>query len=157
MNKSYLDQNEVAQLEEAATNLRDRLLIRLLFRLGCRISEVLEITTDDIDFKQSTVTVKQTKTKIILLCPDCNSKLNKNSKFCPKCGIEITKAVKQEKEQCTCRRIPLDKASFSILKKFIDGNGPVNNNGKLYLFVINRHRAWQIIKECAEKAGCRSW
>ncbi len=140
-------------MEEAATNLRDRLLIRLLFHLGCRISEVLELTSNDIDFTQSTVTFKQTKTKTILSCPDCKTRLNKSSKFCPRCGIEITKAVKQEKEQCTCRRIPLDKASFSMLKEFIDGNGPVNKDGKLYLFGINRHRAWQIVTRCAEKAG----
>jgi integrase/recombinase XerD len=153
MSKIYLEFDDIEKLEETATNLRDRLLIRLLFHLGCRVSEVLEITTDDIDFKQRTVIIQDLKTRTKLSCPYCKTRLNKNSKFCPKCGIEITKAVKQEKEQCTCRRIPLDKVSFSMLKKFIDGNGQVNKDGKLYLFGINRHRAWQIIKECADKAG----
>ncbi|MBN1189463.1 MAG: tyrosine-type recombinase/integrase, partial [Dehalococcoidales bacterium] len=30
--------------------------------------------------------------------------------------------------------------------------GPVSQNGKRYLFGINRHRAWQIVKECAVRA-----
>ena len=50
MAKVYLDREEVELLEQAATNLRDRLLIKLLFHLGCRISEALALTVPDIDF-----------------------------------------------------------------------------------------------------------
>ena len=32
--RAYLEPDEMARLEESATNLRDRLLIRLLFHLG---------------------------------------------------------------------------------------------------------------------------
>ena len=34
MSRAYLEMNEVQQLEAAATYLRDKLLIRLLFHLG---------------------------------------------------------------------------------------------------------------------------
>ncbi len=40
---SYLEPQEVMELEEAAEYLRDKLLIRLLFHLGYRISEALGI------------------------------------------------------------------------------------------------------------------
>jgi len=49
MAKSYLEANEIESLERASTNLRDRLLIRLLFHLGCRVSEALALTVEDID------------------------------------------------------------------------------------------------------------
>ncbi len=49
--KSYLDPGEVKLLEEAAVQLRDSLLIHLLFRLGCRVSEALALTAQDIDFE----------------------------------------------------------------------------------------------------------
>jgi integrase/recombinase XerD len=39
MAKAYLEPAEIEKLEEAAQFLRDRLLIRLLFHLGCRVSE----------------------------------------------------------------------------------------------------------------------
>ena len=39
--RAYLELDEIARLEESTDNLRDRLLIRLLFHLGCRISEAL--------------------------------------------------------------------------------------------------------------------
>jgi len=40
-----------------------------------------------------------------------------------------------------------------MLKDYIRCGGPVLQDGKRLIFGINRHRAWQIIKECAEKAG----
>lgn len=55
--KTYLDPNEIEQLENAATNLRDKLLIRILFHLGCRISEALAIEVKDIDFKRGTINI----------------------------------------------------------------------------------------------------
>ena len=56
-------------MERADTCLRDRLLIRLLFRLGCRVSEVLAIKVSDINFTDGTVTVLHLKMRIRLLCP----------------------------------------------------------------------------------------
>jgi integrase/recombinase XerD len=37
MAKAYLEPEEVTKLEEMAVYLRDKLFIRLLFRLGCRV------------------------------------------------------------------------------------------------------------------------
>ena len=48
--KTYLEPKEIEQMEQSAEYLRDKLLVRLLFRLGCRISEALGITVSDIDF-----------------------------------------------------------------------------------------------------------
>jgi integrase/recombinase XerD len=91
MTKAYLEIEEVEKLERAATNLRDRLLIRLLFRLGCRISEALALEVKDIDFAQGTVTIQHLKSRIKLSCSQCGARLGKHHSFCPKCGIEIHK------------------------------------------------------------------
>jgi len=40
-----------------------------------------------------------------------------------------------------------------MLKDYIKRGGPVNQEGKQFIFGINRHRAWQIVRECAERAG----
>jgi integrase/recombinase XerD len=153
MSKVYLEPEEIKKLESAAQYLRDRLLIRLLFHLGCRVSEVLGIIVDDIDFNQGTVTIQHLKIRAKLSCPHCKARLNKTSKFCPGCGLEVATAITKEQENRRFRRIPLDESSLSILKIFVEHNGPVLKNDKSYLFGINRHRAWQIITECAEKAG----
>lgn len=69
--KAYLEIKETEQLENAATCLRDRLLIRILSRLGCRISEALALRVDDIDFIQGSVTVEHLKSRIKVSCPRC--------------------------------------------------------------------------------------
>ena len=51
------------------------------------------------------------------------------------------------------RTLPLDRDTLEMLKDYIGRGGPVKRNDKLLIFGINRHRAWQVIKECAEKAG----
>jgi len=84
--KTYLDQDELEKLEAAAANGRDRLLIRLLVRTGCRISEELGISIDDIDFTQHAITIQHLKTRIGLTCSKCGAKLGKIHRFCPKCG-----------------------------------------------------------------------
>lgn len=67
--KAYLEQSEVEQLEKAATCLRDKLLIRLLFRIGCRISEALALRVEDIDFARGTVTIQHLKARLKFSCP----------------------------------------------------------------------------------------
>mgnify|MGYP000681001888 CR=1 FL=1 len=48
---------EIELLEKAATSLRDRLLVRLLARLGCRVSEATALTVQDINLKKGIVTI----------------------------------------------------------------------------------------------------
>jgi len=153
MLKTYLEPTEIERLEEAAQFLRDKLLIRLLFHLGCRISEALGITVSDIDFNQGTVTIRHLKTRINLTCPLCGARLSKSHRFCPGCGLEINKAITQEKEHTRFRTLPVDENTLSMLKEYVRRNGPVSQNGKKFLFGINRHRAWQIVRDCARRAG----
>jgi integrase/recombinase XerD len=61
MSEAYLEIADVEKLEQASTNMRDRLLIRLLFRLGCRVSEALALTVKDIDYRRGTVTIEHLK------------------------------------------------------------------------------------------------
>ena len=51
------------------------------------------------------------------------------------------------------RTIPIDSNTLEMLRDYIRRGGPVSQSGKKLIFGINRHRAWQIIRECAEKAG----
>ena len=47
----------------------------------------------------------------------------------------------------------MDGDTLKMLRDYIDRGGPVSTNGKQLLFGINRHRAWQIVRDCAERAG----
>ena len=151
--KAYLEPIEVEKLELAAEFLRDKILIRLLWRLGCRISEVLGITVENIDFNQGTITIKHLKARIKLSCPQCSARLGKMHKFCPVCGSKVEQAVAQEQEHHRYRALPVDNETLALLREYINRGGSVPKRGKRLLFSLSRHRAWQIIKDCAEKAG----
>lgn len=64
--RAYLEMYETELLENAATCMRDKLLIRLLARLGCHVSEALALEVKDIDFLQATVTIEHLKSHIRL-------------------------------------------------------------------------------------------
>lgn len=40
-----------------------------------------------------------------------------------------------------------------MLEDYIMKGGPLRRDGKFLIFGINRHRAWQIVGECAKRAG----
>ena len=90
--KAYVEPDEVALMEQAASNLRDKLLIRLLFHLGCRISEALAIGVEDIDFIKGTVTIVHLKRRVNFSCASCGAKLGLSHTFCPKCGVKVDEA-----------------------------------------------------------------
>jgi len=151
--KTYLEPSEISLLENETTNLRDRLLIKLLFHLGCRISEALALKVEDIDFRKGTVTIKHLKARLKLLCTGCGQRLGRSHTFCPKCGIKVEKAQVEQLERRRQRVLPIDADTLSMLKEYIRRGGPVLRDGKKLIFGINRHRAWQVVKECAERAG----
>jgi integrase/recombinase XerD len=151
--RAYLELDDVARLEKSANNLRDRLLIRLLFHLGCRISEALALNVGDIDFTQGTITIIHLKTRLKLSCIQCGQRLGRSHTFCPKCGGKIEKAQAEQQERHRQRILPTDSESLKMLKEYVRRGGPVVKDGKRLIFGINRHRAWQIVKECAKKAG----
>jgi len=152
MTKVYLEANDIESIERAATNMRDKLLVRLLFHLGCRISEALSLSIEDIDFDKGTITIQHLKSRIKLACPQCGTRLGKRHAFCPKCGATVKEAVAKEQEHRRVRTLPLDSDTLEMLGDYIKRGGPVKREGKMLIFGINRHRAWQIVGECADRA-----
>jgi len=151
--KSYLEPWEVKKMEEAATCFRDKLLIRILFRLGCRVSEALALTKEDIDLAKGLISIIHLKRPQRLSCPGCQSRLGKAHRFCPGCGKKVYEALRREQEHRSMRTLPIDTETLDMLKSYIRRGGTVSRNGKKLIFGTNRHRAWQIVRECAERAG----
>lgn len=151
--KPYLEFEEALALANAATNLRDQLLIRLLLHTGCRISEALALKVDDIDFANSTITIKHLKASLRLSCSKCGARLSRNAAFCPGCGEKVAEAVASQKEHRRQRIIPIDRDTIELLRGYIKRGGAVEKGGKKVIFGITRHRAWQIVKDCAERTG----
>jgi integrase/recombinase XerD len=152
--KTYLDQSDIELMEQAASCQRDLLLIRVLSHLGCRISEALALKLEDIDFKQSTVTILHLKRSIKSSCPTCKSRLGNRHQFCPGCGLKVSETIRGRQEKRRIRVLPVDDTTLEMTKGYIDALSPID--GKSHLFNINRHRSWQIVRDCARRAGLPS-
>jgi len=146
--KAYLEPEDVKHLEEAAVTSRDRLLIRLLFRLACRISEALAVCVGDVDFARGTITILHLKRRAKLSCTRCRARLGKRHHFCPECGEETSATATQQLEHRRVRTLPLDSDTLNMLANFIETEAKTN-----LIFDINRHRAWQIVRDCSRRAG----
>jgi integrase/recombinase XerD len=151
--KTYLDLRDVELMEKCADSARDRLLVRLLFRLGCRVSEVLNLKVGDMDYENATITILHLKTRPKLTCPACNASLARRHRFCPECGKEIGQIISSERKQKRIRVLPVDENTLNLLKEYFARNKPVSADNTWPVFRINRHRAWQIVRDCAKRAG----
>jgi integrase/recombinase XerD len=150
--KAYLAPAEIEMMERVASCLRDRLLIRILFRLGCRVLEALALKVSDIDFERGTVTILHLKTRIRLSCPKCKARLGRRHQFCPECGEAVNKARKRQQEHRRIRTLPAYRDTIEMLRDHIDSNQATSHDDSVPLFGLNRHRAWQIIRDCARRA-----
>ena len=151
--KTYLEPGEISLLENSTSNMRDKLLVRVLFHLGCRISEALGLAIEDIDFKHGTVTIQHLKANLHLSCPDCGQRLGRSHMFCPRCGIKVLNARAEHQEHRRQRALPVDSETLHMLSEYARRGGPILRDGRRLIFGINRHRGWQIITECAQRAN----
>jgi integrase/recombinase XerD len=156
MPKAYLDPKDVEQLEAQAKYLRDKILIRLLFRLGCRVSEALAIAVEDIDFTRGTVNIVHLKTRINLACPACGARLTRISIYCGQCGIKVDRAIAEQRSYHRMRTLILDEDTLAMIREYIERGGPTLRDGRHLLIEIGRNQAWLSVSRCAREAGLDS-
>jgi len=148
--RAYLEPEDVDEMETQATCLRDRLLVRLLFRLGCRVSEVLALRVQDIDFTEGTVTILHLKSRLKLSCPNCRTSLGRKHLFCPRCGTEVTEVSRFQQNHRRVRTLPIDASTLTMLEDYLAAEALRDNHERIFRF--NRHRAWQIVRDCGRRA-----
>ena len=156
--KEYLVPEDTSLIEDAALCLRDKLLIRLLRRLGCRVGEVLGLEVKHIDFVKRQVRIEHEKERISLYCPYCNEggekiRLSKKDKFCPNCTKPVEHTIAKKTSVRRLRKLPVDKDTLELVHKYIKGGGVTEVNSKKLLFARTRQWAWGVVKNCAERAG----
>ncbi|MBA7597501.1 Tyrosine recombinase XerD [subsurface metagenome] len=143
---------EVERLIAVASNPRDRAFIALLARTGCRISEVIELKTSEIDFKREMLTIVHLKERTKLKCPHCGESLGKKHLFCPGCGNKIGEALREKIQKHRQRTIPIDSATLRLLDEYLQWRRQFPYRGPL-VFPFTRQRGWQLVERIGRRAG----
>ncbi|NVM23452.1 MAG: tyrosine-type recombinase/integrase [Desulfobacterales bacterium] len=123
--KGYLEAPEVERLIAAATNRRDALLVRIPWRSGIRVSELIGIKVPDIDFKGRAILIK------------------------------IQKQRKRDGKTIERRRlIPIDQGTLDMVREYLEWRKQFPYKGDL-LFPITRQRVDQIFWRLGRRAGIK--
>jgi len=121
--KAYLEAHAVIKILDLAKNLRNKLLVRIPWCTGIRVSEMNSLSVQDIDFENRALIIKIQKKR----------RRNGNT---------------QERR----RVVPVDRITLSMIKDYLEWRKQFGYNGDL-LFPISRQRINQIYWQLGRKAG----
>lgn len=79
--------------------------------------------------------------------------MGRRHQFCPGCGAQVGEATKRQQERRRIRVLPVDRDTLEMLKNYITDMPSNGDSGSALVFNLNRHRAWQIVRDCARRAG----
>ena len=123
--KAYLEPDQVDRLIAAATNIRDALLVRIPWRTGIRVGELISIKESDIDFESKAITIK------------------------------VQKMRKRDGKEIERRRvIPIDQGTLDLIREYLEWAKQFPYTGDL-LFPMTRQRVGQILRKLGRRAGIR--
>jgi integrase len=121
--KAYLAPKQVERLFTVATNPRDVLLVRIPWRTGIRVSELIGLRISDIDFDSRALVIKVQKMR-------------------KKDGKTIEKR----------RMVPIDQGTLDMIREYLQWREQFSYKGDL-LFPITRQRVNQIFWKLGRRAG----
>ena len=123
--KGYLEPEQVEKLIAVAANPRDALLVRISWRTGIRVSELIGIRVQDIDFDNRALVIK------------------------------VQKMRKRDGKTIERRRVvPIDGGTLNMIKEYLNWRRQFPYKGDL-LFPITRQRVDQIFWKLGRRAGIK--
>jgi len=123
--RAYLEAPEVERLIAIATKLRDKLLVRIPWRTGIRVSELIGIKVPDMDFDSRAIVIK------------------------------VLKQRKRDGKVVERRRlVPIDQGTLTMVKEYLEWRKQFPYKGDL-LFPITRQRVDQIYWKLGRRAGIK--
>ena len=121
--KAYLEPEQVERLIAVATNPRDALLVRIPWRTGIRVSELIGINVSDIDYERRGVIIK------------------------------VQKMRKRDGKTVERRRVvPIDQGTLEMVREYLKWRERFPYRGE-FLFPISRQRVDQIYWKLGRRAG----
>jgi integrase len=147
--RTYITPEEISLMIKATTNLRDRTILTLLADTGCRVSELLSISSNDFDADRKIIIIPHLKRGVKKHCPKCDRTAGRNTKFCANCGTDLSQVTPTGIEERT-RMVSVGEESCSLLKEFLSA---ANIGVDEAIFPITRQMIYKVVRDAALAAG----
>jgi len=148
MLKTFLTSDEVRGMIEAAPTLRDKVILMFLADTGCRVSELLRLKTQHIDFDRRLVLIPHLKAGLRKKCSGCGKSVGRRHNFCPKCGKDISNVEAEGSEERT-RLINVGDETLNLCREYLQKRKGNSDQ----LIPITRQMVGVIMRRCANAIG----
>jgi integrase len=147
--KTYLTPAEITAMIGSRDNLRDQVILTFLADSGVRVSELLSITPANVDLERREVSIPHLKRGTKKHCPKCYRTAGHSTKFCSKCGTDLSRVIPEGIEERT-RLISIGEQTASLLKSYlarsqIEPDKPI--------FPISRQMIFYMVRDAASAIG----
>ncbi len=146
--KTYLTSEEIQLMIDATTCLRDKVIIMFLADCGLRVTELINIKNEDLDFEKEAVLITHLKEGIRKKCPGCGRAAGKQQKFCSRCGEDLSSVIVEGREERK-RIISVGSETLKICQDYI--SRPEHQTERL--IPLTRQAILYIVKKIAVRAG----
>jgi integrase len=146
-NKTTLTPEEINRMLAAARCQRDRLILQFYADSGCRASELLAVTLENIDFNSGTVLIPHLKRGAKKHCSACGKTAGRSRKWCAYCGQDISKVVAEGVLERS-RVISIGSDTVDQLRDFTVGLEKTDK-----VINLTRQQVYNIIRDMASAAG----
>jgi integrase len=147
--KTFLTSEEIQRMIANCQYLRDRALLAFYADSGCRVSELLSLKVENIDFDSGEVLIPHLKRGVRKKCPQCGFSAGRSQKFCAKCGTDLIK-IQAEGVLDRSRLISIGDFSLNLLREFTADMAPGD-----HVFNLSRQWVYYIVRKAAESIGLK--
>lgn len=148
MIKTSFTSNEIQAMIDSAPELRDKVVLSFYGDTGARLSELLMIKIEHIDFEGGMVLIPHLKRgSKRRKCPNCNKSSGYAQQYCGSCGGTLP-AMNPEMEQRS-RLINVGQDTLDLIKLYLKTRTETTD----YLINLSRQWIYQIVRRAAESIG----
>jgi len=147
--KTYLTPADITAMIASTDNVRDEAILTFLSDTGVRVSELLSITPANVDLERQEVSIPHLKRGSKKHCPKCLKTAGHSTKFCSKCGSDLSKIKPEGLEERT-RLISIGSVNAELLKEYIERKKVPNDQR---IFNITRQMVFYIVRKASNAIG----
>lgn len=145
--KTFLTSEEIYRIINWPDNLRDRVILHFYSDTGCRVSELLKVRRKDIDIEAGTALIPHLKRGIKKKCPKCGRAGGRNTKFCSKCGYDMSKVLAEGIEERS-RLIGLGEETVKLMEEYTKDMNPED-----VIVPLTRQAIYNLVRRAAKGIG----